>query len=103
MPAFEFVVVCVAVRVAVRVAVHDAVRVAECRRVYCSVLHQDNVLQGVAECCRVHQSDGMFFEFRCSVLQSVLQCTQASVCETEKCREVQSVCHDSISIDGSSV
>jgi len=54
---FEFV----AVRVAVHVAVHEAVRVAVCcrvcRRVYRSVLDRENVLQDVAECCRLHQSD----------------------------------------------
>jgi hypothetical protein len=62
---FEFVAVCVAVHVAVRVAVHvavhDAVRVAVCcrvcRRVYCSVLHRDNELQDVAECCKLYQSE----------------------------------------------
>jgi len=58
---FEFVAVHVAVRVAVHVAVHDAVRVAVCcrvcRRVYRSVLHRENVLQDVAECCRLQQTD----------------------------------------------
>ena len=54
---FEFVAVCVAVRVAVHVAVRVAVCCRVCRRVYCSVLHRDNELQDVAECCKLYQSE----------------------------------------------
>ena len=90
MPAFEFVVVCVAVRVAVRVAVHDAVRVAECVAecivVCCIRTTCCKVLQSVAGCTRAMECFLSFVAVCCKACCSVPKRLCARQKNAEKCR-----------------